>query len=150
MSKPESTGRGRMREIRFSDTDAGAMLPKVSDPGEVAPASADDEVRPMLEWAKLAGHIAPPIPKGGYAHRGDRFRGFDVRILIVHLKAHGRYVEGKTMTRAEYDALVAEARGVTCGNASPMRERVESVVAHRGGFISKEEHARLTAGAQES
>jgi hypothetical protein len=160
MSKTESTGRGRMREIRFSDTDAGSMLPVVKDPGEVKAPESADEKKTLVEWAKLAGHIAPAIPKGGYAHRGDRFRGigraggFDVRILLVHMKAHATkerpFYENALYTRAQYDALVNEARNVACGSASPMRERVEAVVAHKGGFISKEEHARLTAGAQES
>ncbi len=154
MANETKPAAGRVtKEIRFSDTDAGASLPAV--PADVKPPTAGAERATLLEWAAQAGHIAPAIPKGGYTHRGDRFRGFDVRILIVHLKAHATperpYVNGQLFTREEYDALVAEARGVTCGNASAMRDRVESMVPHRGGFVTREEFEKLKAQkAQES
>ena len=135
MGSNEGAPRGsQKREIRFSDADAGASLPSV--PRDVAPPVG--ELATIHQWAAQAGHVAPPVPGGGYRHRGDRFRGFDYRILIVHMKAHATaerpYVEGQMMTRAQYDALVAEAQGVTCGTASPMRELVESMEAHAGGF----------------
>lgn len=138
MADEKSGAARRLKEIRFSDTDAGASLPVVKDPGEVAAPTSDDERKQLLEWAKLAGHIAPEIPKGGYKHRGDRFRGFDVRILLVHLKAHASkerpFYPNQTYTRAEYDALVKEAQSVPCGSSSPMRDLVESLEAHAGGF----------------
>jgi hypothetical protein len=148
-SKEGSAGGARTtREIRFSDTDAGASLPVV--PATVAPPTGERAT--MLQWAAQAGHIAPPVPKGGFRHRGERHRGFDVRILIVHLRAHATperpYVEGQLMTRAEYDALVAEAQGVACGNASPARAAVESMVAWKGDFITREKFESMSQKAE--
>lgn len=133
------------KEIRFSDKDAGASLPPI--PADARPPVAGATKATLPQWAAQAGHIPPPIPRGGYRHRGERFKGFDVRILIAHLRAHGRYVEGVEMTREEYDALVLEARSVSCGSSSAMRDRVEALVPHKGGFVTKEEHARRTAAA---
>lgn len=141
MAANEGAPRGRAtKEIRFSDTDAGASLPAI--PADVKPPAAGAERATLLEWAKQAGHVPPPVPRGGYTRRGDRFKGFDVRILLVHLRAHATparpFYENALYTRDEYDALVKEAQGVPCGSASPLRDRVESLEAHNGGFRPRE------------
>ena len=124
----------RKKEIRFGDGDAGASLPQL--PADISPPKGEKAT--LVEWAKQAGHVPPPIPRGGYARRGDRFKGFDVRILLVHMKAHATpdkpFYENALYTREEYDALVKEAQGVACGSASPMRDQVEALEAHAGGF----------------
>jgi hypothetical protein len=138
---------GALPEMHFSDKDAGSRLPTI--PEGVKPPAASVDKATIDEWAAQAGHLPPRHPPGGYRHRGERPKGFDVRILHVHLRAHATkerpYYVNALYTREEYDALVKEARGVSLGNASEMRDRVESVVAYRGGFITREEHARLTA-----
>lgn len=146
----EGTAAPRMREIRFSDTDASSSLPRPKDPGPVkAPASADDKLT-IVEWSKVAGHFDAGPPAGGYRRRGDRHRGLDVRVLIFHLRQRGEYVADRPITRAQYDALWAELnRETAMAPDTAMGRAVAGMVAHKGGFITKEEHARLTGAAKE-
>lgn len=151
-SKKAGAASGLKGEIHFSDLDAGASLPKTPAPAleQIVPPEAPTDKRTIPEWARLEGHVDPGPPPGGYQFRGQRFKGFDWRVLEVRLRAQKRWIVGQLFTRDEYLKLVDEARSVPMSSGSGLRAQVEAMEPHKGGFRRRQAPKAAAEAVKES